>query len=286
MLFAPSVLLSAVLLYDRQNSSDNRSPVDGTGSPSLSWPAAGDLEGEDWATFQRGPEGATVDQDSIAGRYRLAGTFFTLSESPSRGGSRKAVLHDVKTGTQHIMSEGASLDETLVLRVYLDRVILKTASGEEELRLNFTDQGGENPDGTATAAGTGSKVPGLVGDRFGGRRVGESRWLFKRESLLGYYAELRDDPGRLVKVFDSLKPLYDGDRKITGYQLGVEGEKEFFDAVGLVEGDVIREVNALPMTNRRRAEHFISQFVGNHANAFVLEIDRGGKSEKLIYQVR
>jgi hypothetical protein len=40
------------------------------------------------------------------------------------------------------------------------------------------------------------------------------------------------------------------------------------------------------MTNRRRAEYFIKEFVKDRANAFVLDIERGGKPHKLIYQVR
>ena len=40
------------------------------------------------------------------------------------------------------------------------------------------------------------------------------------------------------------------------------------------------------MTNRRRAEYFIRQFVESGANAFVFDIERNGTSDKFIYQIQ
>ena len=40
------------------------------------------------------------------------------------------------------------------------------------------------------------------------------------------------------------------------------------------------------MTNRRRAEFFIKEFVGDRVNAFVIELERGGTTNKFIYHVR
>ena len=123
-------------------------------------------------------------------------------------------------------------------------------------------------------------------DRYGGKQAGKQRWVFKRQALLNYYQELMDQPDRLVALFDSLKPMYNDRRKIEGYYLGVEGEKDFYDAVGLKEGDVVRSVNSMKMTSRRRAEYFISEFVKDRANAFILDIERGGKPVQLRYEVR
>ena len=106
------------------------------------------------------------------------------------------------------------------------------------------------------------------------------------DKLVEYYKELMDEPDRLVKVFDSLKPLYDGQRRITGYVLGVEGEKEFFDAVGLKEGDIVRSVNSMKMTSQSRAEYFIGEFIKGRLGALVLDVERGGEPKKLIYLIR
>jgi len=89
-----------------------------------------------------------------------------------------------------------------------------------------------------------------------------------------------------VALFDSLKPVYEEAGGIEGYRVGIEGEGGFFEAAGLVEGDVVRRVNSMRMTNRRRAEYFIGEFVADRANVFVLDIERGNEKKKLIYQVR
>ncbi len=128
-------------------------------------------------------------------------------------------------------------------------------------------------------------APEAVMNSFGGRQVSENRWVFSRQKLLEYYGQLRDEPERLVKVFDSLKPVYTDDRKISGYRLKAEGERAFFDAVGLREGDVIRSVNSIKMTNRRRAEMMIRDFVENRSSAFVFEVERDGKPQRQIYSV-
>jgi type II secretory pathway component PulC len=83
-----------------------------------------------------------------------------------------------------------------------------------------------------------------------------------------------------------MKPVRDEGNKITGYVVGIEGEREFFDAVGLRQGDIVRAVNSIPMTNRRRAEAFIDQFLKDQMNAVVLEVERSGQSTKQIYQMQ
>jgi len=110
--------------------------------------------------------------------------------------------------------------------------------------------------------------------------------MFSRKPLLDYYQELLDEPNRMVAVFDTMKPVRDEQNKITGYVVGLEGEKDFFSAVGLQQGDIVRSVNSFPMTNRRRAEAFIDQFLKDQMNAFVLEVERGGKTVKQVYQLK
>jgi hypothetical protein len=171
-----------------------------------------------------------------------------------------------------------------VVSISAERVVLRDAVGESELWISFR-RGTSNalPD----AAEAGAEYASPADYPYGVRQVGATRYIFNRGRLLDYYSELMDDPQRLVQVFDSLKPVYGEDsRGITGYALGIEGEAQFFAAVGLSEGDIVRSVNSLPMTNRRRAEYFIKQFVGDRANAFVMEVERQGQTNRLIYEVR
>lgn len=238
----------------------------------------------DWSVF-RSLDG-TGAGGSLSGRFRLAGTFFAYSEGVSD--TRKAILDDLLTGVQRIVSETERLGEVEIVRIFRDRIVLRDGVGEEQLWLSFSTRRVARPGppaGTNDLELAKANVP-VEANRFGGVQVGDNRWVFNRQALLDYYQELRDEPERLVKVFDSLKPVYDNNRRISGYRLGIDGEREFFDATGLKEGDVVRAVNSMEMRNRRRAEFLIGQFVTGHANAFVFDVDREGESVKFTYEVR
>ncbi len=214
-------------------------------------------------------------------RYRLAGTFAVESENGQR--RLRAIVDDAITGEQHIAGEGERLTDASVTRISRDRVTLQTALGPMELTLDFI--GAPVPENAASITNTSASL-GLESNRFGCIKVRDDRWQFNRQPLLDYYQELLDEPNRMVALFDSLKPVRDANNRITGYILGVEGEKEFFDSVGLSEGDIIRQVNSVPMTNRRRAEFFIDEFLKNRMNAIVLEVERAGQRTKQVYQLR
>ena len=50
------------------------------------------------------------------------------------------------------------------------------------------------------------------------------------------------------------------------------------------EGDVVKSVNSMLMTNRRRAEDMIASFATGAGSLFVLEIERDGKTFKQLYE--
>ena len=255
-------------------------------TPSSFWPSEANLDGVDWTVFRNPGAVAPAAGEGLAGRYRLAGTFFEFTGDVSE--IRKAILDNLMDGSQTIVEERDEIDGGRVVRIFADSIILADANGEHQLWLTFS--GMRNRTGRGPGVWEGAEGGAEGGDaqtaRFGGKQIGPMRWVFERQALIGYYEELMDEPERLLQVFDSLDPIYDADEKITGYYLGMEGEVEFFRGVGLQEGDVIRSVNSLQMTNRRRAEYFIHEFVQNRANAFVLDIERGGRKEKLIYEIR
>ena len=63
-------------------------------------------------------------------------------------------------------------------------------------------------------------------------------------------------------------------------------EDNFFQAVGLREGDVVRTVNTMRITSRRRAEFFIREFIDNRANSFSIEFERGGQTMNQNYEAK
>jgi len=275
----PGVLLcqAALRLPDAGN------PVATAPPAAAHWPAPLSLSEAPWEIVQsREGAAAGLEAGALSGRFRLAGTFFEFDTTT--GDRRQAILDDLSAGTQRIVAENEALDGIRVTRIFRDRVVLQQGDREEELWLSFSGSGEARGGETGESGAAEDLVAGV--DRFGGRRIGERRWVFNRRALLDYYAELRDEPERLVQVFDSLKPLYDERQRIRGYRLDVEGETEFFNAAGLKQGDIVRAVNSMAMTSRRRAEYFIREFVEDRANAFVLDVERNGTREKLIYQVR
>ncbi len=250
-------------------------------SPDRAVPVA--FTGAVWSVFlarsDGGPESSGAGASS---QYRLAGTFFVFGgdEKPTR----KAVLDRMAEHTQHVVGEGDDVGPLHVTSILYDHIVVRFAGREEEIWLKFSK--GEGMGGVGDTNAASLAAGGIAGETRFGQHVQGNRWEMNREKLIAYYQELMDEPDRLVKVFDSFKPIYDRERKITGYIIGVEGEADFFPAVGLQEGDVVRKVNSMEMTNRRRAEYFVSEFVKDRVNVFVLDIERNGTPQQLVYEVR
>jgi len=125
----------------------------------------------------------------------------------------------------------------------------------------------------------------LETNRFG-KRIGETRWVIQKQSLVDYYQELLDQPERIAAIYLSMKPDYNADREIKGYRLEMEGEADFFNAIGLKESDTIRRVNSMNMVSQARAEYFISEFMQDRLGAVVIDLERDGEDVKLIYLLR
>lgn len=230
-------------------------------------------------------------QGALARRFRLAGTLFGFGIGSAE--APQAILDDKVLVVQRLVRRGEDiLPGVRLTQVRTDAVVVEGPQGQEELRLERSAYGATPP---PPPAGTGqggdsatASVPGT--GRFGGQQVFPGRWEFQRDALLAYYAELRNEPERLLAVFDSMEPLYQDDnpatRRITGYRLNVRGEAPLFDAMGIKPGDVVRSVNSVQMTNRRLAEDFIRAFVENEEDTFVLELDRDGATAKQVYIIR
>jgi type II secretory pathway component PulC len=218
--------------------------------------------------------------------YRLAGTFFNDDDHGRQ--IRQAVLDDIRKHDQRIVAEGDTWDDIRVESIYIDHVVLIQSGIREEIWLSLlTSSSGSSAsqsDGAVTNSAIGSEV-GISTNRFGSQ-VADYRWVFKRQALMDYAKSVADDSVRMAQLFDSLKPIYDERKRIRGYELETQGEADFFRDVGLKENDQVQKVNGMDMSNRRRAEFFISEFTNNRMNVFVLDIQRNGQNQKLIYQLQ
>lgn len=230
-----------------------------------------------WAAFVPDAQGARA----LARRFRLAGTL--LGDAAERP---LAVFDDRAVARQRLVRLGDTLDEGIRLvevrsgEAVLDGPAGRVAFAVERLGSHASD----TPAHETVSSGDGPAA------RFGGREVFPGRWEFPRDRLLDYYAELRREPERLVAVFDSLEPLWkDGDPDshiIQGYRLNVQGEADFFEAMGMRQGDIVRAVNSVQMSNRVRAEAFLSAFVLGEMDTFAIDFERDGHADQRVYVTR
>lgn len=267
----------------RSTVSDTRTdPAASTGTRALSAEqrqATGDL----WSVF-RSAEPLSTGGTSGSQRFRFVGAFFV--EDGVGGILGRAVIEAAGKREQFVVGEGGIVEEATVEKVFLDHVVLRLGASSMELWQEFATSPVTTGLVASASNALGVAAAGPATNKFGGVQVRDNRWEFRRKPLLDYYQELLEEPERMVAVFDSLKPVRSKDNKITGYVVGMEGEKDFFDAAGLRNGDVVRKVNSLDMTSRRRAEYFIDEFLKDRVNVIVLDVEREGRSSKLIYQVR
>lgn len=250
------------------------------------WPSDSPPSAEDWTVFQPALAPTTAELSPLARRFRLAGTFFSFAEEGDPAVSaRLAILDDLGKKQQFLVHEQDDLEDVQVARIGPDHVVLESRGQQETLWLSFfgSKEEGQRPSTAATGTAPPEEPP-LEQNRFG-RRVGETRWVLSRQALLDYYQELANDPERIAALFLTMKPDY-RENAIAGYVVDIEGEKDFLNAVGLKQNDVIRRVNSMNMTSQRRAEYFIGEFLQNRVSAVVLDIEREGQPQKLIYLIR
>ncbi len=251
----------------------------------FTWPDVSVPAAEDWAVFQPAGGPTPADLSPLARRFRLAGTFFSIAEEGQpEMTSRLAILDDLEKKQQFLVREQETLDDVEIVRILQDHIVLTSHGQQEELWLSFHGAGEGQPVTPAATAAAPYEEPTLEQNRFG-RRVGETRWVLSRQALMEYYQELANDPERIAALYMTMKPDYRED-KIAGYLVDVEGEQDFLDAVGLKQDDVIRKVNSMNMTSQRRAEYFISEFLQERVSAVVLDVERAGQGQKLIYLIR
>lgn len=284
-----AVLLTAFYAHEARGLRRQGAMVLPVAAEPSGWPPPAGIAPSSWEVLQRAGSSPAGDAGPLSGRYRLVGTYFLFGDAGSPDGERRrAVLDNMRANLQAIVGEGDQLDEFTVTRVFEDRVLLRAGDTEYELRLSFADAAAGAVQEVATAPAVSTNAPeeqaALETSRFG-KRVGENRWVFRRDELMTYYREILDEPERIAALYISLQPDYQNN-EVAGYRLQPEGEQEFFGAVGLKEGDVVRRVNSMRMVSQRRAEYFIGEFLKNRVSALVLDIEREGKPEKLIYLIR
>ena len=229
---------------------------------------------------------APAEPGALARRFRLAGIVRGASEADAL-----AILDDRVEVRQGIVPfRGEAAPGIVLVAVAESSVTLAGPDGEETIAIERAPRpvAAAKPSPAAAAAAAPEPEDGraAAAARFGGREDFPGRWIYDRAKVLDYYEELRAEPERMLRVFDSMDPVYvtdaDGERRIEGYRVGVEGEADLFAAAGLKDGDVVKSVNNLLMSRRDRAESLLSAFIEGRGSMFVFEIERDGRTFKQV----
>lgn len=249
--------------------------------------ASAHIAAEAWRSVDASPMVVKTDAASMSpfvSRYRLAGTFFAFGEATEAAG--RAIIDDLQGKMQTIARVGDLIDGYRMVEVGTDRAVFEKAAERVTLSLGFQGPARSAPVlATATnSAGTDDEEHVLEQSAFG-KRVAETRWVLNRQALMAYYQDLLENPERIASLYSSMKPDYRNE-EIAGYRVNQEGERDFFKAMGFREGDVVRKVNSMNMTSQARAEYFIGEFVKTRLNAVVIDVERDGKQQKMIYLIR
>lgn len=276
-----------------------RTEVDGPDSRSVvhyEVPPRVELEDASFAMIRHPATTAPLqDMGPLARRFRLAGTFFAYSGEASvpAENDRRAILDDLVANRQHLVREGQRIGEVDVVQIQREQVTLRDQTGEERLYLSFAGESDRaaRPD-VAPDASEAARVPLRFEDmptlettRFG-RRIGDERWIMRRDALLAYAAEVQGEPERLTALLMAMQPDFGAGDDIQGFVLNMLGENDLYEAAGFQNGDIVRMVNSMPMTSPARAEYFLREFFQGNISALVFDIERDGEDHKLIHLVR
>lgn len=236
--------------------------------------------------LRAGSDAPGTAQSEVAARYRLVGVMPGFGGGDAQVGAT-AIIETRASGAQQRLRVGGRLEPLWEVASVERRAVWLRGPGGMERLTPDDGAGTSSRDGRRATDGAGAAADKTAPlRRFGGSRLGEGNWEFKREAIMGYYQELLDQPERLLRVFDSLAPVYNEARAIEGYRVNIEGEADFFAAADLRQNDVVRKVNGIEMTNRRRAENLIRRFAQDDLDIVVLELERDGASVKQVYEMR
>lgn len=263
-------------------------PEEDTGNAS-GFQIASPPQKEEWpgAAVWAGPK--EVKGSSLLSRYTLAGTFQVFGQEPDEVESA-ALVDDQETGVQRILREGEDLGMFNVVSISEDRLRLEWEARSWVLSLtgvqavNDGPREEKKPDEVVDVF----DLPALETSRFG-KKVKENYWVMSKEELKGYIDEMME-PQNMIRTVNLYRSFSQVGENVTdedvGFKIGMKAEKDFFQAMGLQDGDIIRSVNSMKMRTQRRAEYLLKQFYNDRMSAIVLDVERDGESQKHIYLVR
>jgi hypothetical protein len=258
--------------------------VGGTRRPDLPNPPSA----EAWPGDEVWAGAEEVRGSDLVTRYTLAGTFQVFRGETEEVES-VALVDDQETGVQRMVREGGKLGVFAVGGITEDRLSLRWEGRTWVLTLSGVQMVREAPQPGETAEeGTDPfDLPALETTRFG-KRVKENYWILRKEALKDYIDEMMEPRNmvRTVNLYRSFTQMTEEGDDEPGFRIGMKAEKNFFEEMGLQDGDIIRSANSMKMSSQLRAEYLLREFYNDNMSAIVLDVERDGESQQHIYLVR
>lgn len=196
-----------------------------------------------------------------------------------------AIILNLRNKEENIYHEGESIaDEATITKIYRNKVLLDHG-GKEEMLLAFESDlsvpGSEEPVGSPQSK---ESVEGQPSGRFElgnlGKRVNQNRWELDRQEV----TKAIDNANQLLTQVRIIPHFTKGDlNQPDGFQVSHVKPGGFFDKLGVMPGDIIKEVNGEPVNSPEQAFAAYQKFK-NEANVRIM-LERQSKIQTLIYDI-
>jgi general secretion pathway protein C len=182
-----------------------------------------------------------------------------------------AIIEDQAARRQALYRVGDSiLDTATLLRVEWDRVVLERNGDEEVLEL-ATATGPAAAGGTANAA-----AAAAAGERI--RKTADDKFVIDRR-------ELEKTVANINEVFTQARAVpYFEDGKTVGFRVFAIKPGSVFEKIGLQNGDVIKSVNGVELTDPTKAISLFTEL--QNEGHIALDLQRNKATKNFSYEIR
>ncbi|MEW5800851.1 MAG: type II secretion system protein GspC [bacterium] len=195
-----------------------------------------------------------------------------------------AIIQDLNTQKQDIYREGDTVTDAVVLKIYRNKVVLNHG-GNEEILLAFESELPRSPREEKTpAVQKEPEQPNTTTGRYDlgrlGRRVSQYRWELDRSEV----SRVIENASQLLTQVRIVPHFNKGQLdKPDGFQVANVKQGGFFDKLGIMPGDVIKEVNGEAVDSPEKAFAAYQKFK-NESNVKII-IERQNQLHTLTYDI-
>ncbi len=218
--------------------------------------------------------GSSVSAGGFAGGDKMSppGNYFLVGTITGPGGNSWAILQEKGSRKQQIFRVHGNIDGGKIVRISRNQIQIERDGKRETLRLS-EERTGFQPAGKllpppAPKPSTGEEVKKLSANRF----------LVNREDVTAAVGNINQfmTQARLKPYFEKGKPA--------GYSVSEVVPGSLIEKLGLKNRDIIKKVNGMLVTRPEEVMQAYSQL--QRDSNIEVEIERGGRTEVLRYEIR